>query len=177
MAKQVRRIVTGHNARGKSIIAQDGIATSILEMKAVPGLRATDLWETTTTPADLSSDADPVARPVHLEPAATGTIFRVVELPPDTAISKGTDSREVFASLGASHAVDTTSATPMMHKTASVDYAIVLSGEVWAVMDEGETCMKAGDVLIQRGTNHAWSNRTQEPAMVAFILVGATPLS
>jgi len=177
MAKQVRRIVTGHNARGKSIIAQDGIATSILEMKAVPGLRATDLWETTTTPADLSSDADPVARPVHLEPAATGTIFRVVELPPDTAINKGTDSREVFASLGASHAVDTTSTTPMMHKTASVDYAIVLSGEVWAVMDEGETCMKAGDVLIQRGTNHAWSNRTQEPALVAFILVGATPLS
>jgi quercetin dioxygenase-like cupin family protein len=65
----------------------------------------------------------------------------------------------------------------MMHKTASVDYAIVLSGEVWAVMEEGETCMKAGDVLIQRGTNHAWSNRTQEPAMVAFILVGAKPLS
>ncbi len=177
MAKQIRRIVTGHNARGKSIIAQDAVATSILEMKAVPGLRATDLWETTTTPTDLSSDADPVARPVHLEPVATGTIFRVVELPPDAAISKGADSREVFASLGASHVVDTTSATPMMHKTASVDYAIVLSGEIWAVMDEGETCMKAGDVLIQRGTNHAWSNRTNEPAMVAFILVGATPLA
>ena len=80
MAKQIRRIVTGHNARGKSIIAQDAVATSILEMKAVPGLCATDLWETTTTPADLSSDADPVARPVHLEPAATGTIFRVVEM-------------------------------------------------------------------------------------------------
>jgi hypothetical protein len=177
MAKQIRRIITGHNARGKSIIAQDAVATSILEMKAVPGLRATDLWETTTAPADLSSDADPVARPVHLEPAATGTIFRVVEFPPDAAISKGANSREVFASLGASHTVDTTSATPMMHKTASVDYAIVLSGEIWAVMDEGETCMKTGDVLIQRGTNHAWSNRTHEPAMVAFILVGATPLS
>ena len=177
MAKQIRRIVTGHNAAGKSIIAQDAFATSILELPAVPGLRATDLWETTTAPADLSSDADPVARPVHLEPKPTGTICRIVELPPDAAISKRADAREVFAALGASHAVDTTSATPMMHKTASVDYAIVLAGEVWAVMDEGETCMKAGDVLIQRGTNHAWSNRSQEPAFVAFVLVGATPLS
>jgi mannose-6-phosphate isomerase-like protein (cupin superfamily) len=177
MAKQIRRIVTGHNAAGKSIIAQDAVATSILELAAVPGLRATDLWETTTAPADLASDADPVARPMHLEPAPTGTICRVVEFPPDAAMSKRADSREVFAALGASHAVDTTSATPMMHKTASVDYAIVLSGEIWAVMDEEETCMKAGDVLIQRGTNHAWSNRSHEPALVAFILVGATPLS
>ena len=171
MAQQIRRIVTGHNAAGKSILAQDAIATSILELPAVPGLRATDLWETTTAPADLSSDADPVARPMHLEPAPTGTIFRIVEFPSDAALSKRADSREVFASLGASHAVDTTSATPMMHKTASVDYAIVLSGEIWAVMDEGETSMKAGDVLIQRATNHAWSNRSNEPALVAFILL------
>jgi len=177
MAKQIRRIITGHNAAGKSIIAQDGYATSILELPAAPGLRVTDLWETTTAPADLSGDADPVARPVHLEPQPTGTIFRIVELPPDAAINKQADSREVFAALGADHTVDTTSATPMMHKTASVDYALVLSGEVWAVMEEGETCMKAGDVLIQCGTNHAWSNRSHEPAFIAFILVGATPIS
>jgi len=177
MAKQIRRIVTGHNAAGKSIIAQDGFATSILELPGVPGMRATDLWETTTAPADLTSDADPVARPVHLEPKPTGTICRIVEFPPDAAIHNRADSKEVFAALGASHAVDTTSATPMMHKTASVDYAIVLGGEIWAVMDEGETCMKAGDVLIQCGTNHAWSNRSNGPAWVAFILVGATPHS
>jgi len=174
MAKQIRRIVTGHNAVGKSIIAQDGMATSILELPAAPGLRVTDLWETTTSPADLSSDADPVARPVHLEPASTGTICRIVEFPPDAVMNRGGDSRKVFDSLGASHTMDTSSTTPGMHKTASVDYAIVLSGEVWAVMDEGETLMKAGDVLIQRGTNHAWSNRSNTSAMIAFILVGAT---
>lgn len=177
MAKQIRRIVTGHNAAGKSIIAQDAFATSILELAAVPGLRATDLWETTTAPADLTSDADPVARPVHLEPQPTGTICRIVEFPPDAALRDRAESQKVFAALGASHAADTTSTTPMMHKTASVDYAIVLGGEIWAVMDEGETCMKAGDVLIQNGTNHAWSNRSHEPAWVAFILVGATPRS
>jgi mannose-6-phosphate isomerase-like protein (cupin superfamily) len=175
MAKQIRRIVTGHNAAGKSIIMQDAFATSILEMAAMPGLRVTDLWETTTAPADLSSDADPVDRPVHLEPKSTGTICRIVEFPPDTALRDSAGSKEVFASLGASHAIDTSSSTAMMHKTASVDYAIVLSGEVWAVMDEGETCMKTGDVLIQRGTNHAWSNRSREPAFIAFILIGATP--
>jgi hypothetical protein len=174
MAKPIRRIVTGHNAAGKSIIMQDGMATSILELPAAPGLRVTDLWETTNSPADLSNDADPVARPVHLEPAATGTICRIVEFPPDAVMSKGGDPRKMFDSLGASHTMDKSSKTPGMLRTASVDYAIVLSGEVWAVMDEGETCMKAGDVLIQRGTNHAWSNRASEPARIAFILVGAT---
>jgi len=142
MAKQIRRIVTGHNAAGKSIIAQDGFATSILELAAVPGLRATDLWETTTAPADLTSDADPVARPVHLEPRPTGTIFRIVEFPPDAGLRGRAESRHVFAALGASHTADTTSATPMMHKTASVDYAIVLGGEVWLVIDEGATSVK-----------------------------------
>lgn len=178
MPKQIRRILTGHNAAGKSIIAEDAIATSILDLEAVPGLRATDLWETTTAPADLSSDADPVDRPMHLEPKPTGTICRVVEFPPDAAWQDQgdrIDSSAVFSSMEAGHAADSTGSTPMMHKTASVDYAIVLSGEIWAVMDEGETCMQAGDVLIQRATNHAWSNRSSEPAMVAFVLVGAKP--
>lgn len=176
MAKAIRRIVTGHNAAGKSIIARDAIATSILELEAIPGMRVTDLWETTTAPADLLSDADPAERPVHLEPQPTGTICRVVEFPPDAAWRDRVDSKKLFEAISAGHAVDTTSANPMMHKTASLDYAIVLSGEIWAIMDEGETCLKAGDVLIQRGTNHAWSNRSQEPALVAFILVGANPV-
>jgi quercetin dioxygenase-like cupin family protein len=78
--------------------------------------------------------------------------------------------------MGAGHAKSASSSNPMMHKTASVDYAIVLKGEIWAVMDDSEKRMTAGDVLVQRGTNHAWSNRTDQPALVAFILVGATPV-
>ena len=174
MPKPIRRILTGHNAEGKSIIAEDAIAMSILDLEAAPGLRATDLWETTTAPAYLS-DADPVDRPMHLEPKPSGTICRIVEFPPDAAWQHRTDASEVFSSMEAGHAADSTSSTPMMHKTASVDYAIVLSGEIWAVMDEGETCMLAGDVLIQRATNHAWSNRSSQPALVAFVLVGAKP--
>jgi quercetin dioxygenase-like cupin family protein len=64
----------------------------------------------------------------------------------------------------------------MMHKTATVDYAIVVKGEIYAVMEKGETLLRAGDVLVQRGTNHSWSVRGKEPALVAFILVGAEPL-
>ena len=175
MPKQIRRILTGQTPDGKSIIAEDAIATSILDLEAAPGLRATDLWETTTAPADLSSTADPVDRPMHLEPKPSGTICRIVEFPPDAAWQDRTDASEVFSSMEAGHAADSTSSTPMMHKTASVDYAIVLSGEIWAVMEEGETCMQAGDVLIQRATNHAWSNRSSQPALVAFVLVGAKP--
>ena len=65
---------------------------------------------------------------------------------------------------------------PGFHKTATIDYAIVLSGEIYAMMDEGEVLLKAGDALVQRGTNHAWSNRTQEPAVVAFVLIDAEPV-
>ena len=99
-----------------------------------------------------------------------------VEYPPD--------SKRVAALHGASHdskaegyARDLKNARhPGFHKTSTIDYAIVLSGEIYALMDEGEVLLKAGDVLIQRGTNHAWSNRTEEPCCVAFVLIDADPV-
>src|SRR5262245_60947239 len=94
---------------------------------------------------------------------------------PRTATRRQVD--KAFAALGASAARDQGSSRhPAMHRTHTVDYAIVLSGEIWAVMDVGETLMQAGDCLIQRGTNHSWSNRSSAPRLVAFILVGAQPL-
>ena len=104
-------------------------------------------------------------------------IGSAILIQPSASSWQGTaDAKAAFEALGAGHAKDAHSRNPMMHKTASVDYAIVLKGEIWAVMDEGERRMGAGDVLIQRGTNHAWSNRTDAPALVAFILVGAKPV-
>ena len=176
MAEKIRRIVTGHDANGKSVFLSDGPAARTLALPTAPGLVLTDLWETTSAPADNSGDKDAADRPVHLEPAPTGTIFRVVEFPPDASWQGKADAKAAFEAIGAGHAKDAQSSNPMMHKTASVDYAIVLKGEIWAIMDSGERHMTAGDVLIQRGTNHAWSNRTDAPALVAFILVGAKPL-
>jgi hypothetical protein len=173
MPHRIRRVLTGHDSDGKSIIMTDGIAPNILEMASMPGLALTDLWETKGAPASNDGNADAVARPVHLEPPKNGTILRIVEFPPDTQWRQSANAREAFDSIGAGHAPDRHSDDPMMHKTATVDYIIVLKGEIWAIMDKGEVLLKAGDILVQRGTNHSWSVRTNEPCIIAAVLVSA----
>jgi hypothetical protein len=177
MIQKIRRVVTGHDAQGRSIILSDGPAASVKEMAPTfPGLALTDFWETTSSPASNVGSADAANRPVHLEPEPNGTIFRMVEFPPDSSRPKGADSREGFKAIGAGHAQAAGHADPMMHKTATVDYAIVVKGEIYAVMEKEETLLRAGDVLVQRGTNHSWSVRGREPALVAFVLVSARSL-
>jgi hypothetical protein len=176
MAWRVRRVVTGHNATGRSVFLSDGLAPNIKEMESMPGVALTDLWETTTSPATNQGDADAAARPVKLEPPKSGTILRIVEFPPDSQWRGRADAGRAFDSIGAGHAPDHSSDDPMRHKTSTVDYIIVLKGEIYALMDEGETLLKAGDILIQRGTNHSWSVRGNEPCVVAAILVGANPV-
>ena len=139
------------------------------------GLALTDLWETQGAPASNEGDADAADRPVRLEPPENGTILRIVEFPPD-AQWRGARSREGFDAIGASHAADRSSSDPMMHKTATVDYIIVLKGEIYAIMETGEKRLRAGDILVQRGTNHSWSVRGTEPCIVAAVLVSAKPV-
>jgi hypothetical protein len=176
MPHRIRRVLTGHDSDGKSIIMTDGIAPNILEMTSMPGLALTDLWETKGAPASNDGQADAAARQVHLEPPKNGTILRIVEFPPDTQWRQSANAREAFDSIGAGHAPDRHSADPMMHKTATVDYIIVLKGEIWAIMDKGEVLLKAGDILVQRGTNHSWSVRTNAPCIIAAVLVSASPI-
>jgi hypothetical protein len=176
MIQRIRRVVTGHDAQGRSVIQSDGPATSVKEIPTFPGLALTDLWETGAAPASNAGSADAADRPVHLEPPKNGTLFRVVEFPPDSARPAGGDSRKGFEAIGADHARDAGHADPMMHRTATVDYAVVIKGEIYAVMEKGETLLRAGDVLVQRGTNHSWHVRGKEPCLVAFILVSAEPL-
>jgi mannose-6-phosphate isomerase-like protein (cupin superfamily) len=176
MIWRVRRVLTGHDAEGKSIVLMDGLAPNIKEMASMPGLALTDLWETKGAPARNAGSADNAARPVRLEPPKNGTILRIVEFPPDSQWRNRADARAAFDSIGAGHAPDTHSADPMMHKTATVDYIIVLKGEIYAIMDKGETLLKPGDILVQRGTNHSWSVRGTEPCIIAAILVSAAPL-
>ena len=177
MVSKVRRVVTGHDKDGKSILLMDGYAPNVMEMASMPGLALTDLWETAGSPARNSGDADAAARPVRLEPPKGGALFRIVEFPPDSAWrGRATDAREAFASIQAGHAPDLSSADPMMHKTNTVDYIVVLKGEIYAVVDKGETLLKQGDVFIQRGTNHSWSVRGTEPCVIAVVLVSANPV-
>ena len=176
MIWRVRRVLTGHDAQGRSTFIADGPAPNVKEMSAMPGLALTDLWETGGAPASNEGDKDAAARPVHLEPPRNGTILRIVEFPPDSAWRESADAKAAFKSIGAGHAKDHASSDPMMHKTSTVDYIIVLKGEIHAVMERGETLLRAGDILVQRGTNHSWSVRGNEPCIVAAVLVSARPV-
>jgi mannose-6-phosphate isomerase-like protein (cupin superfamily) len=176
MTWRVRRVLTGHDADGRSTFIADGIAPNTKEMPSFPGLALTDLWETKGAPASNTGDADAADRPIRLEPPKNGTILRIVEFPPDSTRPKDSDGSAGFKAIGAGHAQDRRSADPMMHKTSTVDYIIVLKGEVYAIMETGEKLLRPGDILVQRGTNHSWSVRGTEPCVVAAILVNAKPL-
>lgn len=175
MDTRYRRVVTGHDARGRSVILMDGESPHSFVLEKAGGLQLTELWETTSSPADNSGGADAAAHERRIEPTGGGTVFRIIAYPPDSVRLKTLKPEEYFSSMGAQAADAAKRRHPGMHKTDTVDYAIVLSGEIFAVMDEGEVLLRAGDCLIQRGTSHAWSNRTQEPCVIAFVLVAAKP--
>jgi hypothetical protein len=176
MIWRVRRVLTGHDGQGRSTFIADGEAPNVKEMTAITGLALTDLWETRGAPASNAGRADAAERPVRLEPPKNGTILRIVEFPPDAAWRGSTDGKAGFKAIGAGHTQDRRSSDPMMHKTATVDYIIVLKGEITAIMETGEKLLRAGDILVQRGTNHSWSVRGTEPCIVAAVLVSAKPV-
>lgn len=174
----IRRIVTGHNEQGKAVIAMDGAPPQTIELKAVPGTIFYEVWKTNASPALIPvqpDSADPTLRPLQLHPTPQGSIIRVVDIPPDAVqnqISEA-DIAAGFAQIGAANAATHQSDSPhkLMHRTETIDYGILLSGEIWLVLDEVETKLSPGDIVIQRGTNHAWSNRTNEPARMLFVLL------
>lgn len=173
MPGKVRRIVTGHNAEGRSVFLSDKHMPTA-ELGANERIRAL-MWVTDAAPASNAGDHDPAPEGVSsvIHPPANGTIFRVVDLPPDSHVP---GNPQEMASRGAQVDPERSAKHPGFHRTDTIDYAICLEGEVWAVMDEGETLMKPGDVLIQRGTYHAWSNRSDKPCRMAFILIDAHPV-
>ena len=178
MKLPIRRVVTGHNADGKSIFVMDGPGPD-RRGTGTAGVTPQDLWKTFRTPVDNAGIDEALDGDFRLPPPQGGSVFRVVEYPPDSVrlatLAKGPDTHD--ESSGMTAARDKNNPRhPGFHKTDTIDYAIVLSGEIWAMMDEGETLLKQGDVLVQRGTNHAWSNRTNEPAILAFVLIDADPV-
>ena len=172
----MRRVVTGHDARGRSVVLMDGESPHSFLLEKAGGLKLTEIWETRSSPADNSGSRDAAGHERRIEPVDGGTVFRVIEYPPDRVRLKTLDPDRFFQGMGARAADAATRRHPGMHRTDTVDYCMVLSGEVWAVLDEGEVLLRAGDCLVQRGTNHAWSNRSDEPARLAFVLVDAEPL-
>ncbi len=169
----IRRIVTADDAQGRSRIAEDAPASAIRTVAERPGYRSVNLWRTGETPARIDA-ADAAAGHQGILPPKNGSVLRIIDFPPEPA-DPAERQRRIQATFSGMFKDAThdkrAGAHPGMHRTETVDYAIVLEGEVWAVMDDGETLMRAGDVLIQRGTNHAWANRSQKTARIAFVLI------
>ncbi len=170
MVQPTRRVVTGHDAKGKAVILIDGAAPNA-KLRKTTGLTSTLLWVTDRSPADNSGRADAAEREIGVAPPPCGSIFRVVDFPPAAdfgAVDNAAMLREM--GIGASGG---SARHAGMHRTKSVDYAVVISGEIDMLLDDSEVHLRAGDVLVQRGTNHAWVNRGRENCRIAFVLIDA----
>ena len=174
MAQPTRRVVTGHDAERKSIVLIDGSAPNAKLRKAT-GLVSTLLWVTDESPAELFGGTDKADREIGVAPPPRGSIFRVVDFPPAAdfgAVDNAAMLREMGIGAGQSGARHAS-----MHRTRSIDYAVVISGEIDMLLDDSEVHLNAGDVLVQRGTNHAWVNRGRQNCRIAFVLIDAEELA
>ena len=173
----VRRVVTGHDDNGKAIVLSDGEAPFVMTNPARPGYVSTDIWRTNAMPTPVVSKHDePTLGPRRQMPEKNGTVFRINRVMPETGeISNMTpeQSKKLFAALGNEQAstFHKNGRHPLMHRTQTIDYVLILSGEIYCVLDDTEVLLKAGDTMIQCGTNHAWSNRSTAPCDIAFILI------
>lgn len=174
--KAFRRVVTGHDGAGKAVVLSDG-PVPVHANPLRPGQRSHEVWKTSAMPTPIArEEPDPVTGKRQLHPPPHGTMFRISEVPPESdAIRNMTpeQAREAFRASGAEAASTwgRGGRHPLMHRTETVDYAVVLEGEIYLVLDDTEVKLDAGDVVIQRGTNHAWSNRSGKPVRMLYVLI------
>ena len=174
---QVRRIVTGHDAEGRAIFLEDGAAPRTATLGGPSGTTFFELWNTHETPAVIdAASGEPQEDGITLAPPPGGTRIRIVDFPPETrevAQVSPEEARARFAEIGAAGASrhGEGSRHAFMHRTETIDYGIVMDGEITLILDVGETVVRAGDVVVQRGTNHGWANRSGQPCRVCFVLI------
>ncbi len=169
-ASDIRRVVTGLDADNKSVVMFD----SPMPLKPGPlGLHATNLWVTNTYPLGFSFKDDTSAIPVGISPLDNGTKFRVVEFPPlDPATEAKMEPGALMKAVGSAAPARGRPVThPLMHRTRSVDYAVVLSGEIDMMLDDSVVHLKPGDTVVQQATNHAWVNHGTETCRILFVLM------
>ena len=147
MALKFRRLVTGHDETGRAVVKIDEVAKDLVSSR--PGATSCVVWTTQGFPVNNTGEEDQGRRPTGTT-LDNGTVFRVLELAPGSS--------------------------PRNHRTDSIDYAVVMSGEIDMELDDTTVHLKAGDVLVQRGTIHNWVNRGTEPCVIAFVLIAAKPV-
>ena len=145
---QTRRVITGHDKEGKAVVWMDGAASNV--KRPNDNIISTLLWTTDEMPADFMNEEDYGERAVATAPHPNGTRFIIFEMKPHSGRSK-------------------------MHKTDTIDYVVCIEGEMTAILDDTEVILKPGDVLIQRGTNHGWENRSDQHTKLAIVLIDGKP--
>jgi mannose-6-phosphate isomerase-like protein (cupin superfamily) len=172
----VRRVVTGHDDQGRAVVLTDGEPPVIVRSPMQAGLAFHEIWNTDRMPAVIEPAFDePTLGHTDTAPPRNGTVIRIVDLPPEGPDGPKLDkdqARALFSVVGLAENAEHHKAGrhPLMHRTESIDYGIVLSGEIVLLLDDGEVHLKQGDVVVQRGTIHAWTNRTDTICRMAFIL-------
>ncbi|CAN7668951.1 cupin domain-containing protein [Pararhizobium sp. LjRoot235] len=175
---KVRRVVTGRNAAGKSVVVSDGPSPREMVLKHTHGFVSSPIWVTAKVPTLPHDGMDPMTTSGTLLPSPGGSTFIVITVPPDAVMMSpefrpdlaGPEHAEAAPGIAETFEMD----NPGMHTTPTVDYACVVDGEVWMELDDGEVVhLKHGDTVVQNGTRHGWRNRGDKPATLAFVLMGA----
>jgi mannose-6-phosphate isomerase-like protein (cupin superfamily) len=167
--KSTRRIVTGHDPQGKAVVLFDGAMAA--KQRGANGI--TLFWVTSEFPVGAAGSADRAQTAIGVPPPENGTVFRIVDFAPAAPHAAPVDHHQIQRSMGIDPATQGYARHANTHRTRTIDYAIVLEGEIDMLLDDSEIHVKAGDVLVQQATNHAWVNNGTKPCRIAFILIDA----
>jgi mannose-6-phosphate isomerase-like protein (cupin superfamily) len=171
LSEEIRRVVTTVDATGKAVVLSDGDNPHKV-VRPNRSVTSRLVWVTDQTPADISGTADRAATNIGIAPPHNGSVFRIIDIPPTPPEIETLEQDYLHKQIG-DHAPrkGLPPRHPLMHRTLTIDYAIIMQGEIDMLLDDSEVHLKAGDVLVQQGTNHAWVNRGTEPCRIAFILI------
>lgn len=171
-ASDIRRVVTGLDANNKAVVLFDSSLSLNVGKSGIPSV---NLWITDSMPTGFSFKDDSATRPIGLSPPDNGTVIRVVEFPPINSEVEAKLDPTLMMKVVGDHAPSRGLPVkhPLMHRTRTVDYAVIMSGEIDMMLDDTTVHVKAGDVVIQQATNHAWINHSTQPCRIMFVLMDA----
>jgi quercetin dioxygenase-like cupin family protein len=171
----IHRVVTGHDAHGKAVVVSNGPLPTVRDIEAIPGMVFHEVWEAWGTPPVVGNGDDPAIAPLEHQPRPNGNIIRFVDFPPDESYLADGDAatrmKQLFEEVNAPEqlTLKADSPHPMMHRSEAIDYGILIEGELTLILDDSEVLLKPGSVVIQRGTNHAWANRSGKRSRMLYV--------
>ena len=169
----IHRVVTGHDPEGKAVLSSNGPLATVRELESIPGLIFHEVWETRDAPVALDNSPDPTLKPLSHQAPERGARVRFVDFPPDSSYLADAEAKmkRLFNEVNDATAMTgkPDSPHPMMHRSEALDYGVVIEGELTLVLDDSEVHLKPGSVVVQRGTNHAWANRSNKPCRMLYI--------